>query len=59
LLYFAEKNYLMAKYLLNTKYIIIINMLRNISQKLITIVNKDLYINRNNIIYVGETTACQ
>jgi len=49
----------MTKYLLNTIYIIVINMVPNISRKLTTIVNKDLYINRNNIIYVGETTACQ
>lgn len=49
----------MAKYLLNAIYIIVISMMLNISQKLTTIVNKDLYINIDNVIYVGETTACQ
>ena len=27
-------------------------------QEMITIVNKDLYINRNNLRYVGEKTVC-
>jgi len=55
----SEKNYLIAKYLLNTKYIIIFKMLGKISEKLTTIVNKDLYINRYNIIYIGEAIKCQ
>ncbi len=34
-------------------------MTHTLNPKMVTIVNEDLYINSNNLKYVGEKTACR